>query len=251
MGATLLNRARNERCLVLTVFTENSETQTRQNENEAALSGLENIEVRNLGFDDAPIRNKAYRSGRGLLFNHQPEFKETVGKLERELLAIVGRESVSDIYAPLAVGEHVDHLIVFEAAMSLAASEHLKLWFYLDQPYAEIPFALDTRLNWLKHGQRNWPTISQSFFSKESFLSRLLSREQRDELSQIQTAARFDQKRDISLERASVKPSREVISEIRTRIKHYKSQEVFWPTWVNNPEVEFDEQIFRIKNSDS
>ena len=49
------------------------------------------------------------------------------------------------IYAPLAVGKHVDHQLVHQAAMDLASSGW-DVWFYEDIPYALKPHALETRL---------------------------------------------------------------------------------------------------------
>lgn len=40
------------------------------------------------------------------------------------------------LYAPLAVGQHVDHQLVFRAVLK-ARSDGLQVWFYEDYPYAE------------------------------------------------------------------------------------------------------------------
>ncbi len=49
------------------------------------------------------------------------------------------------IYAPLAVGMHVDHQLVHQAAAVLALSGW-DVWFYEDIPYALKPHALEVRL---------------------------------------------------------------------------------------------------------
>lgn len=40
------------------------------------------------------------------------------------------------LYAPLAVGQHVDHQLVFQAALQVR-SDRFQVWFYEDYPYAE------------------------------------------------------------------------------------------------------------------
>ncbi|MCO6452277.1 MAG: PIG-L family deacetylase [Caldilineales bacterium] len=50
------------------------------------------------------------------------------------------------IYAPLAVGNHVDHQRIRERALSLANAGH-PIWFYEDYPYSEKPEAVWRALN--------------------------------------------------------------------------------------------------------
>ncbi len=59
------------------------------------------------------------------------------------------------IYAPLGAGEHVDHLIVRQAALALLPTFHANgadLWLYADYPYIEHPDALQTALDDLPSG---------------------------------------------------------------------------------------------------
>lgn len=49
------------------------------------------------------------------------------------------------MYAPLAIGNHVDHQHAFDAAVILA-NAGWDVWFYEDAPYSLSPGALDTRL---------------------------------------------------------------------------------------------------------
>jgi LmbE family N-acetylglucosaminyl deacetylase len=53
--------------------------------------------------------------------------------------------SQTRLYAPLAVGSHVDHQLVFRAALAFARKGR-DVWFYEDIPYALKPNQLDERL---------------------------------------------------------------------------------------------------------
>ena len=55
-------------------------------------------------------------------------------------------KSPAALCAPLAVGGHIDHRIVHEAARALAYQQQLALSYYEDQPYSLAPFALGRRL---------------------------------------------------------------------------------------------------------
>lgn len=52
----------------------------------------------------------------------------------------------AELYAPLAVGGHIDHRIVHEAARAVAYKLKLALAYYEDQPYCLAPYALGRRL---------------------------------------------------------------------------------------------------------
>jgi len=55
--------------------------------------------------------------------------------------------TVARLYAPLAAGDHVDHLIVRDWAYRLAATHpELELWFYADFPYTRSGDAIDKAL---------------------------------------------------------------------------------------------------------
>lgn len=56
--------------------------------------------------------------------------------------------TVARIYAPLAAGDHVDHLVVRDWAYQLAAAHpELELWFYADFPYTRSGDAIDKALH--------------------------------------------------------------------------------------------------------
>lgn len=58
--------------------------------------------------------------------------------------------NITDIYAPLGVGDHVDHQIVHQWGIWLVENHpHLRLWFYADFPYIRKPNALKQHLDQL------------------------------------------------------------------------------------------------------
>lgn len=67
------------------------------------------------------------------------------GGVPADLLDLIG--GATDIYAPLAVGNHVDHQAVKQWGMSITAKRHgVRLWLYEDYPYSETAGAVDATL---------------------------------------------------------------------------------------------------------
>ncbi|RYZ71715.1 MAG: hypothetical protein EOP05_11755 [Proteobacteria bacterium] len=241
MGAEIARLSQTQKIIVATVFTNNAETSSRSQENLNAFAGLQNVELLDLGFTDAPLRSEIYRTGRGLLFDHQPECIEQVGKLVGTLSNLASMHQIGRIYAPFAVGEHVDHLITFAAAVefvtagsAVSADSGASLTFYVDQPYVEIPGALAARKDWVSGAVRNWKELSLTMFSGESFLAKLLTPEQQFELSNLDHADRFLESAPLELRKYVKRVSGPEIQDLRGRIKAYGSQEVFWPAWVQS-----------------
>ena len=238
MGAELARLSQTQKIIVATVFTKNAETSSRSPENRNAFAGLRNVELLDLGFTDAPLRSEIYRTGRGLLFDHQPECIEQVGKLVGTLSNLASMHQIGRIYAPFAVGEHVDHLITFAAAVAFVTAEsdgfRTSLTFYVDQPYVEIPGALAARKDWVSGAVRNWKELSLTMFSGESFLAKLLTPEQQFELSNLDHADRFLESAPLELRKYVKRVSGPEIQDLRGRIQAYGSQEVFWPAWVQS-----------------
>ena len=83
-----------------------------------------------LGFDDAGLRGYDDETERlGL----RPD--DTIGPIVRTALDDLLSPG-SAVLCPLGLGGHVDHLVVRDAARTIARSGGLELWFYEDLPYA-------------------------------------------------------------------------------------------------------------------
>jgi LmbE family N-acetylglucosaminyl deacetylase len=65
--------------------------------------------------------------------------------LRGHLAALVARFPAAIFYAPLGVGQHVDHQIVYDVALSFA-HDGLSMAFYEDFPYVAASGALDRRI---------------------------------------------------------------------------------------------------------
>jgi LmbE family N-acetylglucosaminyl deacetylase len=79
--------------------------------------------------------------------------------LRDELIALHERYPQAIFYAPLAVGNHVDHQATYAAAQHLLERGAI-LAFYEDLPYAIAPQALEQRLATLGGGDHFLPTIT-------------------------------------------------------------------------------------------
>ncbi len=140
--------------IVVTVFTKSNAKdlviyKTRSEENNQALLilGAEGI---NLDFFDAPYRHQYYNSFRRLLLERHPldniEFVSSIGVALNELYSAI---LPAEVYAPLAVGEHIDHRLCFESVVGYLSCP---ITFYEDRPYSFATFAVESRLKSLGIG---------------------------------------------------------------------------------------------------
>jgi LmbE family N-acetylglucosaminyl deacetylase len=106
-----------------------------------------------LDFQDAPYRRGAngehlYTSDEGLFGKVAPEERRAlVPRIASEIRRVAeeaGMRGRVRVFAPLGVGNHVDHQLVFWAARHLGP--RYGVLFYEDYPYASNPSALATRL---------------------------------------------------------------------------------------------------------
>ncbi|MEA2522856.1 MAG: hypothetical protein QOF73_83 [Thermomicrobiales bacterium] len=100
-----------------------------------------------LPFRDAIYRGARYTSN-DVLFG-TPSADEAEAALPSEIIAELvlddGERGTTRIYAPLAIGQHVDHQQAFAAGLTLARGGW-DVWFYEDLPYALRPRAPEQRV---------------------------------------------------------------------------------------------------------
>lgn len=112
---------------------------------EAAAAAVLGARISVLRFRDAIYRGHTYLSDEDL-FGAPPAAE---AQLPSEIVAALGLGQTANpdvrIYAPMAIGRHVDHQLVFQAAALLAASGW-DVWFYEDTPYVLKAGALQSRL---------------------------------------------------------------------------------------------------------
>jgi LmbE family N-acetylglucosaminyl deacetylase len=117
----------------------------RRHAEEDAAAAILGARTRVLPFRDAIYRGHVYLSDDDL-FGAPAAAEEA---LPEAIVAASGftQAPTNDVrlYAPLAVGRHVDHQLVFRAARELAA-RGWDVWFYEDTPYVLKPGALQARL---------------------------------------------------------------------------------------------------------
>lgn len=162
LGATLAAaRLRGETVRVVTLFSESGvpfrpaalgflprALAPERSAEEARAMAVLGVGHLNLGLLDAPFRDRRYRAYHRLL-GPIPVW-EHVGEAALARLQEVMREvRPSRIWAPLAVGGHVDHRITHMVARML--EPECPVAYYEDLPYALAPHALDRRLRELGH----------------------------------------------------------------------------------------------------
>ncbi|PCC73668.1 N-acetylglucosaminyl deacetylase, LmbE family [Nannocystis exedens] len=140
LPAWLAARARVERVVVATVFSEgDAGYPARRAEDVAALSRL-GAEPLHLGLLDAPERRGLPRSFRALVLGEVDAVDAAV--VARAIVAAVTRVAPEVVLLPLGVGEHLDHRVVQAAHASVAG----RVGFYEDRPYALVRHAVRARL---------------------------------------------------------------------------------------------------------
>ncbi|MFQ5886849.1 MAG: PIG-L deacetylase family protein [Anaerolineae bacterium] len=125
----------------------------RRQEDRAALSRL-GADPLHLGFLEAIYREPPtflYRSNRALFGAVHPKDERLHVELASAMEGVAEREGKSLLYAPLAVGHHVDHQIARRAADSLRRRGY-PVTYYEDFPYVEeeeaLLLALGDREEW-------------------------------------------------------------------------------------------------------
>lgn len=117
---------------------------SRQAEETAAVEILDAMS-RILPFRDAIYRDNHYLSDDDLFGDPVPAESELPAQIAASLQLHGQAPEDVRIYAPLAIGRHVDHQLVFRAGALLSA-DGWDVWFYEDIPYALKPGAFDARL---------------------------------------------------------------------------------------------------------
>lgn len=124
-------------------------TRLRRAEDVAALALLD-AEAKHLEYLDAVYRAAPggpwpYDGREALFAPPHPDDPVSPAALARALAERLPLEGDLVLYAPLAVGRHVDHQVVHQAAGHLMAMGY-RVGFYEDYPYAEAPDALEEAL---------------------------------------------------------------------------------------------------------
>ncbi|MCI0455114.1 MAG: PIG-L family deacetylase [Candidatus Dadabacteria bacterium] len=161
-GRIVKQRSKGENVLVVTVFTGDigeykkprdkilepfMNTQMRRGEDERAMERL-GVDYLWLNYPEALYRYKSpfalFRSN-VCVSSAESRFCEA---LRSDICKICSATHIKRLYMPLAVGQHIDHQIVFQIGSSLQAKvEHeLELCYYEELPYVLIPNLLKCRM---------------------------------------------------------------------------------------------------------
>ena len=112
---------------------------------ETAAAAVLGAKTRVLPFRDAIYRGHVYLSDDDLFGISSPDEASLPREIAASLPLGESPDAGTRIYAPLAVGKHVDHQLAYQAATDLATSGW-DVWFYEDIPYSLKPHALENRL---------------------------------------------------------------------------------------------------------
>ncbi len=151
-GGLLKKVAAGEHVVVCTVFSAGTGSELRRAEDAAAMELL-GAEAVHLGFEDAPDREGFAPSFPTLVLDAQVQ-AELVREVAEAISAVVERLRPREVWFPLGVGGHVDHLTVFEAGCLLRTAA--PVYFYEERPYAFVPAFRAMRRLQLRGGRLRW-----------------------------------------------------------------------------------------------
>ncbi|MDC0716602.1 PIG-L deacetylase family protein [Nannocystis bainbridge] len=140
LPAWLAARARSERVIVATVFSEGDADHATRRAEDVAATSLLGAEFLHVGLRDAPERLGVPRSFRALVLGEVEA--ADAAEVARVIAAVVMRVRPETVLLPLGVGEHVDHRAVHAAHVGMAG----RVGFYEDRPYALVRHAVRARL---------------------------------------------------------------------------------------------------------
>jgi LmbE family N-acetylglucosaminyl deacetylase len=103
-----------------------------------------------LPFRDAIYRGNRYQSDEELFGPIKPDEAGLKDEIIQALRLCEGGTANTRIYAPLAIGFHVDHQHAFRAGMQLA-DQGYEVWFYEDLPYGLKPDHVSARREQIEH----------------------------------------------------------------------------------------------------
>lgn len=151
-GMIRAHTSRGERVLVLNVFTHfpahDSATLVDLSDKrmieETEAARILGFESRNLDETDAFLRRREYRSPARLFGDPVAADRDWIGTLTARLQSALAAIRFERLYAPLAIGWHVDHTICHIAARRIAPDQDV--FFYEDAPYCLWPATTRSRL---------------------------------------------------------------------------------------------------------
>ncbi len=137
--------AAGNRALIATVFSHGCRDHVVRREEDKAAAKILGADVCWLGLRDASWRSSFYRGFREIILGTAPgDSDESVAGA---LASVLNAEKPVGIFAPLAVGTHIDHRLTFTAIGAIVDAG--KISFYEDRPYAFAKGAVDLRLRQL------------------------------------------------------------------------------------------------------
>jgi LmbE family N-acetylglucosaminyl deacetylase len=117
---------------------------------EYVVSGYLGFYVRLIGELDAFFRGPAYKSLTGLFMARPGQYLQELRRIQSVIAAALRGITYDVVYAPLAIGWHVDHLLTHLAARAVVEPSRLR--FYEDAPYVLLPHFQTYRLGQLDRG---------------------------------------------------------------------------------------------------
>lgn len=127
--------------VVATVFSEGGPQHAGRRHDDTLACASLGAHAKHLGMSDAPWRRGHERTFRALVLDLHPADAEDLERVRAVVDAAIEELRPAKLYAPLGVGDHIDHRLLHAAVFAREGAV-----FFEDQPYASIPGAVPSRL---------------------------------------------------------------------------------------------------------
>jgi len=145
----LQEQARGASILLVTLFDDAGRAPEAAVPGRASFLSRPGVQHLAVGLPAAPARDPAYATFRGLTQGRQAVDEDCLGRAV-ELLADIGhRTRAREVYAPLGVGQHIDHRLAHEASRGAFPPRGggRNVFLYEERPEAFVPGAVRVRLS--------------------------------------------------------------------------------------------------------
>lgn len=222
---------------IITVFSDTRETTHERREETRRACQVLGIQSVDWGMKDALVRHPT----RDVLFADILAEDETLAELRHMMKTVLMEQPNTLFCIPLGVGWHIDHLLVFEAALEVFPQE--KLFFYEDAPYREVP--LQTRLRIKSDSQKQKEFVTH--FLKAPYVEKYLPHwTETDVQALVSSPCAPSIERQLWFYTNVILQTHEVI-QAQKAVAEYKSQSDFFPDlqkgnsresyWVLSPNI--------------
>ena len=168
---TVFSGSRNVKKRIGGAFSAFADMESRRREDEKAMAVLQ-ADFLWLSYEEAIQRDRRYQSLIGLVAGVADSDDSLLRTLEVQLNDICAKNPSAQLYFPLGVGNHADHLILYALSKKIGETDSTRnrMFYYEEVPYCFVPILLDYRLSaLLRRREKTKQAIRKSYTTAMQF----------------------------------------------------------------------------------